>query len=249
MTSAEAESVLHHSAAEKAADHAVRLRLGLYCNCNLIDGIPKVGGVYSLHLPQVDQVGRLLLTPHRSPSPGLADFLAVSHTTAPGKTVDWQSRKSCLPLVSSGQQPMFASDAETLPRLDEPEFDPQRIVLLPPEARTHLPESPFGKLQVLSQSIRSREMTFETEAAQPAMLVLAQSFYHPWRAYVDAQSVPVWRANHAFQALVVPPGRHRVRLSYEDRSFTWGAAISILTLTGCVLGGAYLKLQKRERRA
>jgi hypothetical protein len=248
MTSAEAESVLHQSTAQKAADHAVRLRLGLYCNCNLIDGIPKVGGVYSLHIPQVDEVCRLLRVPHHSPPPGLVDFLAVSHATAPGKTVDWQSRTSCLPLVSSGQQPMFISDAEALQRLDDPGFDPQRIVLLPPEARTHLPETQLGKLRILSQSIHSREMTFETEADQPALLVLAQSFYHPWRAYVDAQSVPVWRANHAFQALAVPPGRHHVRLSYEDRYFTWGAVISILTLTGCVLGAGYFKFRKREGR-
>jgi uncharacterized membrane protein YfhO len=58
------------------------------------------------------------------------------------------------------------------------------------------------------------------------MVSISQSFYHPWKAYVDGARVPLWRANHAFQALQVPAGKHRVWLRYEDRMFRLGASIS-----------------------
>ena len=65
------------------------------------------------------------------------------------------------------------------------------------------------------------------------MLVVAQAFYHPWHAYVDGNATPLWRANYAFQALEVPPGKHQIRLVYEDRSFRYGAITSLLFLLGC----------------
>jgi uncharacterized membrane protein YfhO len=53
---------------------------------------------------------------------------------------------------------------------------------------------------------------------------------------VDGKEVRLWRANHAFQALEVPVGSHRVELIYKDKSFMAGCTISLLTLLGCVAG-------------
>jgi len=63
---------------------------------------------------------------------------------------------------------------------------------------------------------------------------VAQAYYHCWRASVDGAPVPLWRANYAFQALEVPPGRHEVRIVYVDRAFQAGAVISIMALLLCV---------------
>ena len=52
---------------------------------------------------------------------------------------------------------------------------------------------------------------------------------------MDGKPVRLWRANHAFQALEVPEGRHEVKLVYEDRLFYLGAAVSLVTLAGCVM--------------
>jgi uncharacterized membrane protein YfhO len=65
------------------------------------------------------------------------------------------------------------------------------------------------------------------------MVVVAQAFYHPWRAYVDGAPVRLWRANYAFQAVEVPAGRHRLELVYEDKTFRAGSAVSLATLLGC----------------
>ncbi len=75
----------------------------------------------------------------------------------------------------------------------------------------------------------------QVDAAAPAMVVVAQAFYHPWHAYVDGARVPLARANHAFQALEVPAGQHRVELVYEDKMFHAGRVISLAACLGCGL--------------
>jgi len=64
------------------------------------------------------------------------------------------------------------------------------------------------------------------------MAVVAQSYYHLWKASIDGVPTRLWRANHAFQALEVPAGRHSVTLVYDDRGFRLGAWVSVLTLLG-----------------
>jgi uncharacterized membrane protein YfhO len=43
------------------------------------------------------------------------------------------------------------------------------------------------------------------------------------------------RANHAFQAIQVPAGRHYIRLAYEDLAFQFGAAVSICMAVNCFI--------------
>ena len=67
-------------------------------------------------------------------------------------------------------------------------------------------------------------------APEPSLVVLSQTFYHPWRAEVDGRSATLWRANHAFQALEMPAGAHDVRFVYADNAFRYGSLVSCLTL-------------------
>jgi uncharacterized membrane protein YfhO len=66
------------------------------------------------------------------------------------------------------------------------------------------------------------------------MFVVAQTYYHNWRASVDGRFVPLLRANYTFQAVEIPAGHHEVRLTYVDRLFQIGAIISSLAVMGCV---------------
>jgi uncharacterized membrane protein YfhO len=70
----------------------------------------------------------------------------------------------------------------------------------------------------------------EVEAQEPSFVVVSQTYYHDWRAFVDGQSTPLLRANYAFQAVQVSAGKHRVRLIYKDQMFEIGAAISASAL-------------------
>ncbi|HEV2435177.1 MAG TPA: YfhO family protein, partial [Verrucomicrobiae bacterium] len=103
-------------------------------------------------------------------------------------------------------------------------------------ARRQVTVTNVSKAKIAFQEFGAQKIHLTVEAPAPALVVVAQAFYHDWHAYVDGQPVPLLRANHAFQALEVPAGRHEVTLRYVDWMFRLGAVISALTLLGCLTG-------------
>ena len=79
-------------------------------------------------------------------------------------------------------------------------------------------------------------MDIEVDAAETSLVVVAQTYYHNWRAEIDGQPATLLRANVAFQAVQVPAGKHRVHLFYRDAAFELGAMISLVALVVCALG-------------
>jgi uncharacterized membrane protein YfhO len=86
----------------------------------------------------------------------------------------------------------------------------------------------------------------DIEAAKPSLVVVSQTYYHDWHAYVDGNETPLLHANHAFQAIQVPAGTHHVRLIYKDLAFETGAAVSIVAWLGCLI--CLLRLPGRKIR-
>jgi hypothetical protein len=207
-------------------------RAELFSDCNLLNGIPKVGGFMSLHLAAEHAVAGLLQSGKAVPA--LAEFLGVSQIASPKRLFVWEAQTNFMPWATMGQKPVFLDDDATLAALGTERFLPRRIVFLPSGARGQIGAEADGQARILSSQIGPSECVFQTSAQSRTMLVVAQAYYHCWRASVDGAPVPLWRANYAFQALEVPPGRHEVRIVYVDRAFQAGAIMSILALLVCV---------------
>lgn len=236
MLSAEAEGNVNVVQLTNATDMVVYGRLAFFGNANLLDNLPKVIGSYSLYFRELDDVFRVLYAGAEPPS-GLMDFLAVSHVNAPGRITQWVFRPTHQPWVTGGQKPVFADAQTTLRALGSQEFDPRREVYLPTAARELVAVNQTSSPKITTHEFASQRARIAVEAAEPTLVVVAQSFYHNWRAYVDGKATPLLRANHAFQALVVPAGAHEVVLKYEDRMFRWGVMISGLSLVMCLAFG------------
>ena len=87
--------------------------------------------------------------------------------------------------------------------------------------------------KIVSTHWTARRTECEVDATAPTVVVIAQTFYHPWTATVNGQPTEILRANHAYQAVPVPAGRSTVRLEYVDRRFQLGVAFSALGLVAC----------------
>lgn len=61
-------------------------------------------------------------------------------------------------------------------------------------------------------------------------IVVSESAWKGWRAYIDGRRVETQFANHAFLGLFVPKGRHEITLVYLPESFTRGRWISLVTI-------------------
>ncbi len=225
---------LNHLALTNAAEDHLSSRLSLFANCNLLEALPKIDGFFSLYLREESRVRSLLYASTNTSLPGLARFLGVSQATAPGKTIEWSVQSDPLPLATAGQKPEFADGPATLRALADSSFNPSKIVYLPLEARGTTTATNAVKADVSVRRIRTHELELAVQAEAPTWVVLAQAHYHPWRAYLGGNPVRIWPANHAFQAIAVPAGRHTVRLVYEDRVFQAGAVLSFSSVIFCL---------------
>ena len=100
-------------------------------------------------------------------------------------------------------------------------------------------------------TIRREGLEYHLEARmqQPGWVVVSETAWPGWRAYIDGRRARVHFANHAFLGIHVPQGRHRLRLIYLPESFTRGRTISVGTLLALVLAAALRRRRKRVLRA
>jgi hypothetical protein len=109
-------------------------------------------------------------------------------------------------------------------------FDPKTTVIL--EGGQPLATEPNSSLSILEYAINRVEIGVETD--QPGYLVLSDAYYPGWQATVNNEPAPIRRANYAFRAVYVPPGRHIVRFVFQPLIWKIGLITSGVTLL-CLL--------------
>ncbi len=55
---------------------------------------------------------------------------------------------------------------------------------------------------------RPSSLVLRVTTASPSLLVLAESYYPGWRAWVDGRPTAIYRTDMAFRGVVMPPGMH-----------------------------------------
>ena len=101
-----------------------------------------------------------------------------------------------------------------------------------------------------SVSIRRDGLAYELETtmATAGWVVISESAWAGWRAYIDGRRVGTQFANHAFLGVHVPAGKHRLRLVYLPETFTRGRAITGLTLLVCGVFALFVWRRRRGQR-
>jgi len=133
---------------------------------------------------------------------------------------------------------------QVLRRLAAEGFDPTREVILDKE----IPLKPKRPLEATSKIVRheNRLVTVQTSASDDGILVLADSYYPGWKAYVDGKEKVIRRANLFFRAVPLSAGNHIVEFRYEPRSFAIGLAISLITIISVAVISIALYVRKRR---
>ncbi|MFL5731990.1 MAG: hypothetical protein ACJ78Q_02220 [Chloroflexia bacterium] len=75
----------------------------------------------------------------------------------------------------------------------------------------------------------------EVQESKPAALVVNEGIEGGWRASIDNAVAEIYPANYLAQAVVVPPGKHRVVLDYSPPSLRFGALFTVVALVICGL--------------
>jgi hypothetical protein len=223
-----------------APEAAVQIpRQALLLNDNLLERVPKLDGFFSLYLPRVASIVVRLSKQTNSSTGGLLDFLGVSHVNRPDNPWEWIVRTNPLPLVALVPRGVFLDATNTLNALFSAEFNPRTQAFLPPEAAGQIQLNGTGQGQILTSRVGAHCIEATVNTDQAMLLTVAQANYAGWHATVDDRPVPLWTANYAFQALLVPAGQHEVRLVFRSGSFLRGSVltgISLLALIAFAVG-------------
>jgi hypothetical protein len=81
-----------------------------------------------------------------------------------------------------------------------------------------------------------RSTTLAIRAILPCtgMVILSDTYFPGWRAYVDGRRAKVWEVNGAMRGVVVPTGLHTVAMRYRPASVLWGGIGTLLGIAGAV---------------
>jgi hypothetical protein len=198
----------------------------------------------------------------------LLDLLNVRHIVVPADITaespeSLQELERELPVVYEDDTVKILENREALPRAwivhsarqTEPEealfqlafdgVDPRKTALLE-EAPPDLAEPDNASDDRASVTgYEAGRVGLETSTGAGGLLVLSEVYYPAWKAYVDGERVPLYRADHLLRAVPVPAGEHTVELRYESWTLRLGTVVSLLT--GLILA-ALMLLKMRDRR-
>jgi hypothetical protein len=109
--------------------------------------------------------------------------------------------------------------------------------IAPGEARF----APDARLLAVTDTGGRIDLRYRATAA--AFLVVATTFDPGWQALLDGRQLPVLPTALAQLATILPPGEHRVELTYRQPLLRLGAVTSLL---GCLAAGAALWWTRRQ---
>ena len=133
-------------------------------------------------------------------------------------------------VVSGAQTP---SSGTALDAMEHQPFDPrtEAIVAAADASAANLPEASgevVGSAHI--QEYVTDRVRLQASASQDALLVLTDTFYPGWRAFVDGQEQPIVRTDLLFRGVRLPAGDHQVELRFDPTSVKLGLAISLASL-------------------
>lgn len=114
----------------------------------------------------------------------------------------------------------------------------------PPKARAYSEDFQYS-LDYSRPANNRVEITVDT--SKKAYLVNLETYFPGWSAKIDSSPVNLSRANFAFRGVVIPEGKHTVKLEYSPTSFYYGSLISFVSLISVLLLSLKIYVSSRAR--
>jgi hypothetical protein len=191
---------------------------------------------HELHLPRVQDL--FAVTHWIGKEPNRQDQQVVYHADSGLRVF---RNPTALARVRSVHQTRSAKDDDELRALiRDPAVDLATTAVF-------LGEAP--KLEECSVSDRIRledrshpdKMAIEADMGCRGLVVIADTYFPGWTAYVDGRPAPIVETYGALRGIVVEAGRHRIGLRYRPRSVYYGLA---MTVAGLLIAGAVILLSR-----
>jgi hypothetical protein len=220
-----------------ARDQWPDVRASLLPNLNMLDGVLSLNNFDPL-LPRYHGEYIDLIEEQGTRSAALLRAAGVSQVYGATKLEGWEGEEPTFVAPETAprawvvpEASWFESDEAIKNALRDPAWDPEHTVILagtPPETENVPPVVLRSRVTVLEN--RPNRQRYRVETSAPAYLVLSSTWYPGWSARIDGQKVELYRANLAFQAVLVPPGGAEVTVHYNLTNWGMSVGISVLAV-------------------
>jgi hypothetical protein len=201
---------------------------GFHENVAALHGSEPLAPLSVLFSPVRDLVGIrwIVLGPHAEP-PGPGLRLAYD-----GRDARIFENRAALPRAFVARRARCVEDRAALALLRSRAVDVSTEVLL---ADCHVPfaaaGAPASQTHARIEVDEADRVVIAASTDAPAWLVLTDTWFPGWSARRDGAEVPILRANHAFRAVALPAGPHRVEFTFRPRGLVTGAGMTLATLS------------------
>jgi uncharacterized membrane protein YfhO len=129
-------------------------------------------------------------------------------------------------VISDGQ--------EALDFLRSKDFNPMDVVVLneEPASFENRADSQHNNASVEIKDYSPNKVILNINTPSSGILVLSDTFYPGWKAYVDREETEIMKANTVMRAVIIPKGKHIVKFVYDPVPFNYGLRLGLCTLIG-----------------
>jgi hypothetical protein len=131
---------------------------------------------------------------------------------------------------------------------EEPKWDNFRCPPLVEGSKGGLKEHLSGtknKVEFISES--NNRLRLQVGTTEDSLLVLSDTYYPGWKAFVNGKETKIYRADYTFRAIPLTAGTHRVEFVYDPISFKLGAGGTLLGILGCIVMGTIMRRRRRSK--
>jgi len=129
------------------------------------------------------------------------------------------------------------NDSAAVEMLGDASFDPSKTVILETGEGVPFDSAPDSGVVSKVRELRYTKdgVVIDAEFGAPGFLVLSDNYVPYWRAYVDGDSVRIYRADCTFMAVACPAGRHEISFVYRSGPYETGRKLTLASLVFVVV--------------
>lgn len=114
-----------------------------------------------------------------------------------------------------------------------PGYEADRVAYLSKPLAQALPQvsdSVIARAKATLKSFGINSFEYEVETPVDAILKLSEVYYPSgWKATIDGEEIEILRSDYLLRAVVIPAGKHTLRMEFEPRSYHAGLIITTVT--------------------
>ncbi len=205
-----------------------------------------------------DYLDHLLLTPEGGVNPNAIHLMSARYVVAqqplPGMEPVYQDPQAgllvlenpdALPRAFLVDSVAVVPDEEAMYAvLLDPATDLRRTAFLydaPPEGYAPAPSDSTTTARVELERYTPRDIVWQVETDRPRLLVAGEVYYPAgWHATIDGEPALILRVDHLLRGVMIPPGRHIVRMEFAPASHRNGILIAWMATLLVYLGAVAL---------